>query len=270
MQPGGTNPQSSLGGKESRPQDESPIGFTAHGRADGAAALVAHWSGLFHGAGLGWALTLSAFSDRFQGEAAMRSGGRGRPRLRVGERGLLERPSPPKRRLLPRAQLLPLLLLALTVASVFYTIWSSWHSQTEELPLGRELRVRTGGDTGAAEALTPCLPFPRVSWGRPWVGLTWLCLHHMALAAGASVSVLRAHTPFQRNEASGLFCNSGYPVRESGVIRLGVLGSNPKVNYLEESLSLAGLRFPPSGLPRAGQDGFGRTLTESSISPRNL
>ncbi|XP_070306783.1 glutaminyl-peptide cyclotransferase-like protein isoform X1 [Odocoileus virginianus] len=70
----------------------------------------------------------------------MRSGGRGRPRLRVGERGLLERPSPPKRRLLPRAQLLPLLLLALTVASVFYTIWSSWHSQTEELPLGRELR----------------------------------------------------------------------------------------------------------------------------------
>uniref|UniRef100_A0A8C6FGK8 glutaminyl-peptide cyclotransferase n=1 Tax=Moschus moschiferus TaxID=68415 RepID=A0A8C6FGK8_MOSMO len=70
----------------------------------------------------------------------MRSGDRGRPRLRVGERGLLERPSPPKLRLLPRAQLLPLLLLALTVASVFYTIWSSWHSQTEELPLGRELR----------------------------------------------------------------------------------------------------------------------------------
>uniref|UniRef100_A0AC11BGI9 Glutaminyl-peptide cyclotransferase like n=1 Tax=Ovis aries TaxID=9940 RepID=A0AC11BGI9_SHEEP len=70
----------------------------------------------------------------------MRSGGRGRPRLPVGERSLLERPSPPKRRLIPRAQLLPQLLLALTVALVFYTIWSSWHSQTEELPLGRELR----------------------------------------------------------------------------------------------------------------------------------
>uniref|UniRef100_A0A8X9AEK7 Glutaminyl-peptide cyclotransferase n=2 Tax=Sus scrofa TaxID=9823 RepID=A0A8X9AEK7_PIG len=70
----------------------------------------------------------------------MRSGGRGRPRLRLGERGLLEPPSPPKRRLLPRAQLLPLLLLALAVASVFYTIWSGWHRQTEELPLGREMR----------------------------------------------------------------------------------------------------------------------------------
>ncbi|XP_052511670.1 glutaminyl-peptide cyclotransferase-like protein [Budorcas taxicolor] len=70
----------------------------------------------------------------------MRSGGRGRPRLQVGERSLLERPSPPKRRLIPRAQLLPQLLLALTVALVFYTIWSSWHSHTEELPLGRELR----------------------------------------------------------------------------------------------------------------------------------
>ncbi|XP_007168222.2 glutaminyl-peptide cyclotransferase-like protein isoform X3 [Balaenoptera acutorostrata] len=70
----------------------------------------------------------------------MRSGGRGRPRLRLGERGLLEPPSPPKRRLLPRAQLLPLLLLALAVASVLYTIWSGWYQQTEELPLGRELR----------------------------------------------------------------------------------------------------------------------------------
>ncbi|MBV94440.1 Glutaminyl-peptide cyclotransferase-like protein, partial [Eschrichtius robustus] len=70
----------------------------------------------------------------------MRSGGRGRPRLRLGERGLLEPPSPPKRRLLPRAQLLPLLLLALAVASVLYTIWSGWYQQNEELPLGRELR----------------------------------------------------------------------------------------------------------------------------------
>nr|KAF6281900.1 hypothetical protein mPipKuh1_010200 [Pipistrellus kuhlii] len=70
----------------------------------------------------------------------MRPGGRGRPRLRPGERGLLQPPSPPKRRLLPRAQQLPLLLLALAVASAFYTIWSGWHRGTEELPPGRELR----------------------------------------------------------------------------------------------------------------------------------
>ena len=90
----------------------------------------------------------------------MRSGGRGRPRLRPGERGILEPPSPPKRRLLPRAQLLPLLLRALAVASVFYTIWSGWHRQTEELPLGREMRVRPDGDRGA---LIPRLPLLKVS-----------------------------------------------------------------------------------------------------------
>ncbi|XP_025770702.1 glutaminyl-peptide cyclotransferase-like protein [Puma concolor] len=75
----------------------------------------------------------------------MPSGGRGRPRLRLGERGLLEPPSPPKRRLLPRAHFLPLLLLSLAVASAFYTIWSGWHRQTEELPRGRELRGRLIG-----------------------------------------------------------------------------------------------------------------------------
>ncbi|KAF6288902.1 glutaminyl-peptide cyclotransferase like [Rhinolophus ferrumequinum] len=70
----------------------------------------------------------------------MRPGGRGRSRLRLGERGLLEPSLPPSRRLLPRVQLLPLLLLALAVASAFYTIWSGWHRRTEELPTGRELR----------------------------------------------------------------------------------------------------------------------------------
>ncbi|XP_066229887.1 glutaminyl-peptide cyclotransferase-like protein isoform X5 [Saccopteryx leptura] len=70
----------------------------------------------------------------------MRSGGRGRPRLRPGERGLLQPPSPPDRRLLPRGHLLPLMLLALAVASAFYTIWSSWHHRTEELPPSRVLR----------------------------------------------------------------------------------------------------------------------------------
>nr|KAF6411497.1 glutaminyl-peptide cyclotransferase like [Rousettus aegyptiacus] len=74
----------------------------------------------------------------------MRSGGRGRPRLRLGERGLLGPSSTPSRRLLPRAQLLPL-LLALAVASAFYTIWSGWHRGTEELPAGRELRGRLIG-----------------------------------------------------------------------------------------------------------------------------
>lgn len=85
----------------------------------------------------------------------MRSGGRGRPRLRLGGRGLLQPPSPPNRRLLPRAQQLPLLLLALAVASAFYTIWSGWHRGAEEMPPGRELRVRPGGGTTGAPHLSP-------------------------------------------------------------------------------------------------------------------
>lgn len=93
----------------------------------------------------------------------MRSGSRGRPRLRLGERGFLQPPLPPSRRLLPRAQLLPLLLLALAVASAFYIIWSCWQRGTEELPPGRELRVRPGG--GTAEALIPRLPLPKVLGG---------------------------------------------------------------------------------------------------------
>lgn len=93
----------------------------------------------------------------------MRSGGRGRTRLRLGDRGLLEPPSPPKRRLLPRAQLLPLLLLLLAVAWALYTIWGGWHRRTEEPLQGRELRVRPGGDAGSAGARIPRLPFPKVS-----------------------------------------------------------------------------------------------------------
>ncbi|XP_004381641.1 glutaminyl-peptide cyclotransferase-like protein isoform X2 [Trichechus manatus latirostris] len=81
----------------------------------------------------------------------MRSGSRGRSRLRLGERGLLEPPSPPKRRLLPRAQLLPLLLLALAVGSALYTIWSGWHRGTEELPVGRELRAPVIGSLSEAQ-----------------------------------------------------------------------------------------------------------------------
>lgn len=93
----------------------------------------------------------------------MRPGGRGRSRLRLGERGLLEPSLPPSRRLLPRVQLLPLLLLALAVASAFYTIWSGWHRRTEELPTGRELRVRPGGGAATAGELMTRLPFPNVS-----------------------------------------------------------------------------------------------------------
>ncbi|XP_058136435.1 glutaminyl-peptide cyclotransferase-like protein isoform X4 [Dasypus novemcinctus] len=74
----------------------------------------------------------------------MRPGGRGRPRLRLGERGLLEPPSPPKRRLLPRAPLLPL-LLALAVGSAFYTLWSGWHNGPGEPPPAGELRTKLTG-----------------------------------------------------------------------------------------------------------------------------
>ncbi|XP_036992688.2 glutaminyl-peptide cyclotransferase-like protein isoform X2 [Artibeus jamaicensis] len=71
----------------------------------------------------------------------MSSRGRGRPRLRLGERGLLQTPTPPSRRLLPRARLLPLLLLVLALASAFYTVWSGWHHhRSEELPPGPDLR----------------------------------------------------------------------------------------------------------------------------------
>lgn len=143
-------------------EQQSPLASLTEGGWAGVAALLVHWPG----DSMGWDLAgpkLSAVRDRFLGEAAMPSGGRGRSRLRLGERGLLEPPSPPKRRLLPRAHFLPLLLLSLAVASAFYTIWSGWLRQTEELPRGRELRVRLGRDRGTAGALVPPLPFPAVS-----------------------------------------------------------------------------------------------------------
>ncbi|KAM5237331.1 glutaminyl-peptide cyclotransferase-like protein isoform 2-T2 [Ctenodactylus gundi] len=80
----------------------------------------------------------------------MRSGGRGRPRLRLGERGLLEPPSAAKRRLLPRVRLLPL-LLALALGSAFYIIWSGWQRGTEELARGRELRAPLIGNLPEAK-----------------------------------------------------------------------------------------------------------------------
>lgn len=159
----GTNPQSS--GETGRRvlRKKVQLALLSAEVWDGAAALVAHWSRDSTGWDLAGPKLYPLSQTGFQGKAAMRSGGRGRPRLRLGERGLLEPPSPPKRRLLPRAQLLPLLLLALAVASVLYTSWSGWHRQSEELPLGRELRVRPGGDAGTAGALIPRLPFAEVS-----------------------------------------------------------------------------------------------------------
>lgn len=75
----------------------------------------------------------------------MHSGGRGRSRLRLSERGLLQPPSPAKRRLFPRAQLLPFLLLALATLLVGYIIWSNWLRQTEDnLLRGPVPRVRPG------------------------------------------------------------------------------------------------------------------------------
>ncbi|XP_063108976.1 glutaminyl-peptide cyclotransferase-like protein isoform X4 [Cavia porcellus] len=88
----------------------------------------------------------------------MRSGGRGRPRQRLGERGLLESPSLPKRRLLPRVQPLPL-LLAVAVGFALYIIWSGWHRGTEELSRGREFRVCGIFDQTGLEEPFPSLGF---------------------------------------------------------------------------------------------------------------
>ncbi|XP_008850272.1 glutaminyl-peptide cyclotransferase-like protein isoform X2 [Nannospalax galili] len=81
----------------------------------------------------------------------MRSGGRGRSRLRVGDRGLMEPPSLPKRRLLPRLHLLPLMLLALALGSAFYIIWKSWNPGAEELSPSRELRAPLVGSLPEAK-----------------------------------------------------------------------------------------------------------------------
>ncbi|KAM4824918.1 glutaminyl-peptide cyclotransferase-like protein isoform 2-T2 [Thomomys bottae] len=81
----------------------------------------------------------------------MRSGGRGRPRLRLGDRGLLEPPSPRKRRLLPRVQPLPLLLLALAVGTALLIFWGGWRRWNEELARGREHRAQLIGSLPEAK-----------------------------------------------------------------------------------------------------------------------
>lgn len=63
-------------------------------------------------------------------------------------------PSLSKRRLLPRVQLLPLLLLALALGLAFYIIWNSWHPAVEELSRSRDLRVRPSWGPGTVISLS--------------------------------------------------------------------------------------------------------------------
>lgn len=63
----------------------------------------------------------------------------------------METHSPPKHRLLPRVQLLPLLLLALALGSAFYIFWKSWHPGAEELYRSRELRAPVIGSLSEAK-----------------------------------------------------------------------------------------------------------------------
>lgn len=94
--------------------------------------------------------------DWFQGEAAMLSGSRGRPRQRLGDRGFMQPPALSKRRLLPRVRLLPLLLLALALGLAFYVVWYGWSPGFEELSRSRDLRVRPGWGPGT---VVPSFPF---------------------------------------------------------------------------------------------------------------
>ncbi|GAB1291640.1 Glutaminyl-peptide cyclotransferase-like protein [Apodemus speciosus] len=60
-------------------------------------------------------------------------------------------PSLSKRRLLPRVQLLPLLLLALALGLAFYIVWNSWHPGVEEVSRSRDLRVPLLGSLSEAK-----------------------------------------------------------------------------------------------------------------------
>lgn len=106
------------------------------------------------------------YGDWFRGKAAMSPGSRGRPRQRLGDRGLLKAPSLSKRRLLPRVQLLPLLLLALTMGLAFYIVWNSWHPGVEEVSRSRDLRVSPGWGPAGIISLFPFLLSLRLAWPR--------------------------------------------------------------------------------------------------------
>lgn len=97
---------------------------------------------------------------------------RGRSRQRLGDRGLMKPPSLSKRRLLPRVQLLPLLLLALALGLAFYIVWNSWHPGVKEVSRSRDLRVSLG-----PASVTSLFPFILS------LGLAWP--YRLALAACA-------------------------------------------------------------------------------------
>lgn len=78
----------------------------------------------------------------------MSPGSRGRPRQRLGDRGAMQPPSLSKRRLLPRVQLLPLLLLALALGLALFMVWNGWHPEVQELSRSRDLRVRPAWGPG--------------------------------------------------------------------------------------------------------------------------
>lgn len=67
----------------------------------------------------------------------------------------MQPPSLPKRRLLPRVQLLPLLLLALALGLAFYIVWNSWHPGVEEVSRSRDLRVSPGWGPARVISLFP-------------------------------------------------------------------------------------------------------------------
>ena len=104
----------------------------------------------------------------------MSPGSRGRPRQRLEDRGLMKPPSLSKRRLLPRVQFLPLLLLALAMGLAFYIVWNSWHPGVEEMSRSRDLRVSPGWCPASVISLFPFVLSLRLPWS-----------YHLAFAACA-------------------------------------------------------------------------------------
>lgn len=93
----------------------------------------------------------------------MSPGGR-RPRQRLGDRGLSKPPSLSKRRLLPHVQLLPLLLLALSLGLAFYIVWNSWQPGVEEVSRSRDLRVSPCWGPASVISLFPFVLSLRLTW----------------------------------------------------------------------------------------------------------
>ncbi|ERE52957.1 glutaminyl-peptide cyclotransferase-like protein, partial [Cricetulus griseus] len=66
----------------------------------------------------------------------------------------MQPPSLSKRRLLPRVQLLPLLLLALALGLALFMVWNGWHPEVQELSRSRDLRVPLIGSLPEAKLRT--------------------------------------------------------------------------------------------------------------------